>query len=376
MTVPESAAVQTPTPSIRLPLAKPVVTNILLGLVGLAFLAEVVISRSVTGISTAASIAAGAQVNSLIFGGDYWRLLSAIFLHGGLMHLAFNGWALFSVGRDMESLLGSVWFTAIYLLAGLAGNVAYYLLGPNVPSLGASGAIFGLIGAEAAFFLRNRPLLGKFGRQRLGNLAMMIGINLVFGFTVPGINNIAHLGGLLVGFGLGWVMAPQYQVEWALVGAEPVGMMRDRTSKQRRWLGIGAVTLLLLCGVWLGSQRWAESGAVLRQQAQAALDKSDLAGAEALLTRAVAADPTDPDNHYALGVVRAQLGELPQAAASLETVLKQVPNQVDSELMLGLVYAELGRATEARVMLERFLAQEAAGQRADYARQTLQSLPQ
>ena len=240
MITPEPETVQAPAPSIRLPLAKPVVTNVLLGLVAVAFLAEVIVSRSVTDISTVASITAGAQVNSLIVGGDYWRLLSAIFLHGGLMHLAFNGWALFSVGRDMESLLGSGWFMAIYLLAGLAGNVAYYLLGPNVPSLGASGAIFGLIGAEAAFFLRNRPLLGRFGRQRLGNLAIMIGINLVFGFTVPGINNIAHLGGLLVGFGLGWVMAPQYQVEWALVGAEPVGMMRDRTSKQQRWLGIAA----------------------------------------------------------------------------------------------------------------------------------------
>ena len=96
-------------------------------------MAEVFVSRSVTDISTAASITAGAQLNSLIVGGDYWRLLSAVFLHAGLMHLAFNGWALFSVGRDMESLLGSVWFTAIYLLAGLAGNVAYYLLGRTCP---------------------------------------------------------------------------------------------------------------------------------------------------------------------------------------------------------------------------------------------------
>ena len=142
-------------------------------------------------------------------------------------------------------------------------------------------------------------------------------------------------------------MAPQYQVEWSLVGAEPVGMMRDRTSKQRRWLAIAVVALLLLAGVWLGSQRWAASGPVLRQQAQAAMDKNDLAGAEAILTEAVAADPTDLDNHYALGVVQAQLGKLPQAAASLEMVLTQTPDQVDSELMLGLVYAEQGRASEA-----------------------------
>jgi rhomboid protease GluP len=233
-----------------------------------------------------------------------------------------------------------------------------------------------LIGAEAAFFLRNRPLLGRFGRQRLGNLAIMIGINLVFGFTVPGINNIAHLGGLLTGFGLGWIMAPRYEVEWMLVGAEPVGRMRDRTPQQRRWLGMAAVILLLLCGVWLGSQRWAGSSPVLRQQAQAAMEANDLAGAEALLARAVAADPSDVDNHYALGVVQAQLGKLPEAAAALETVLQQAPDQVDTELMLGLVYAEQGRRVEARAMLERFLAQENEGERADYARLALEELPQ
>jgi len=114
----------------------------------------------------------------------------------------------------------------------------------------------------------------------------------------------------------------------------------------------------------------------LRQQAQVAMDANDFAGAEDLLARAVAADPADPDSYYALGVVQAQNGKLQQAAASLETVLKQVPNQVDTELMLGLIYAEQSRVPEARAMLERFLAQEAAGQRADYARQTLADLPQ
>jgi Flp pilus assembly protein TadD len=114
---------------------------------------------------------------------------------------------------------------------------------------------------------------------------------------------------------------------------------------------------------------------VLRQQAQTALDADDPARALFLLTRAVAADPTDPDNYYALGVVQAQSGNLPEAAQALETVLRLAPNQVDTELMLGVVYAEQGRTAEARAMLERFLAQETAGQRADYARQVLSSLP-
>jgi len=371
----EMPAVQPPAPTVRLPLAKPVVTNVLLGLLIVGFVVEVALSRSIVDISGNALVTLGAQVNSKIAGGAYWLLLSAMFLHGGLMHLAFNGWALFSVGRDMEALLGSLWFIVIYLLSGLAGNVAYYLLGNDVLSIGASGAIFGLIGAEAAFFLRNRPLFGRFGRQRLGNLAVLIGINLVFGFTAQGINNLAHMGGLAMGFALGLVLAPRYQFAWTQMEATPVGQLVDLTSKRTRWLGIGLAVVLLLGGVWLGNQRWAGSAPVLRSQAQAALDANDPARAQALLSRAVTVDPADPDSYYALGVVQAQRGDLAGAAQALETALKLVPGQADIELMLGLVYAEQDRSAEARPLLEDFLAQESTGTRADYARQTLDGLP-
>ncbi len=84
----------------------------------------------------------GAQVNSW-WGGEYWRLFSSIFLHGLLTHLAFNGWALYSIGRDIEAFYGHRWFAAIYFLAGLAGNLAWYVLGRDGASVGASGAIFG-----------------------------------------------------------------------------------------------------------------------------------------------------------------------------------------------------------------------------------------
>ena len=351
------------------------VTNILLGAIVVVFLAETVLGGST---STRTLTKLGAQVNSLVAGGDYWRLLTAMFLHIGVMHLAFNGWALFSIGRDVEAFYGSGWFVAIALLTGLAGNVAYYVLGSDVLSAGASGAIFGLIGAETAFFLRNRPLFGKFGRDRLANLAVMIGINLVFGFTVQGINNIAHLGGLLLGAVLGFVLAPRYQFGWAHFGTmpaeAPVGMLFDTTSKRVRWLAAGLAVVVLLGGVWLGTQRWAASPAVLRQQAQAAADANDLAGAQALLERAVAVDRSDPDSYYGLGLILAQRQDLAGAAGALETALRLAPGQADVELLLGLVYGQQGRASEARANLQAFLAQEATGTRADYARQVLDEL--
>ena len=221
-------------------------TNVLLGAIVVVFVAETLLGGSTT---TRTLINLGAQVNSLVATGDYWRLLAAMFLHIGVMHIAFNGWALFSIGRDVEAFYGSGWFVAIFLLTGLAGNVAYYLLGPDVLSAGASGAVFGLIGAETAFFLRNRPLFGKFGRERLANLAVMIGINLVFGFTVQGINNIAHLGGLLLGVVLGFLLAPRYQFGWAHFGTQsdvtPVGMLFDTTSKRVRWFVVGLAVVVL-----------------------------------------------------------------------------------------------------------------------------------
>ena len=199
--IPQEPVAQRSTPRVRLPLSRPAITYVMLGAIVFVFILE-----SVTGGSTNSQnlIRLGAQVNSAVANGELWRLLAAMFLHIGVSHIAFNGWALFSLGTDVEGFYGPVRFALIYFFAGLLGNIAYYLLGPDGISAGASGAVFGLIGAEVAFFLANRELFGSFGRQRLGNLGVLIAINLFFGFTVPGINNLAHLGGLVGGLLLGW----------------------------------------------------------------------------------------------------------------------------------------------------------------------------
>ncbi len=239
---------------IRLPLSRPIVTYVLLVLIALVFIADFLLEQF-TGQPIIFYL--GAQVNSWVGAGEYWRLLSAIFLHGGLTHLAFNGWALYSLGRDIESLYGPLWFTAIYFISGLAGNIAWYVLGADVPSVGASGAIFGLIGAEVAYFLRNRQLFGAFGRQRLGNLAVLIAINLFFGFTVPNINNYAHLGGLVAGFLLGLVLSPGYVLTWSQDNYVTTRRIVDGQSQVVRVLVV-LLALAILFGLTLvGNQLWA-----------------------------------------------------------------------------------------------------------------------
>jgi membrane associated rhomboid family serine protease len=124
--------------------------------------------------------------------GEYYRLFTAMFLQYGLLHLAMNMWALWVLGRVLEGVLGPARFLALYLAAGLGGNVAAYLFSqPEVRTAGASGAIFGLF---AALFI----VLRKMGRDTSAVVPILV-INLVFTFTVANISKAGHLGGLITG---------------------------------------------------------------------------------------------------------------------------------------------------------------------------------
>jgi rhomboid protease GluP len=145
--------------------------------------------------------------------GEYYRFLTSMFLHGGLLHIGFNAWALYALGPEAERIYGTARFLAIYFIAGLAGGVASYALSPY-PAVGASGAIFGLIGALAVFYYTSRELLGSAARQQLGSLITVIMINLFIGFSSGGlIDNFAHLGGLAGGALMGWLLAPRFAVD-------------------------------------------------------------------------------------------------------------------------------------------------------------------
>ncbi len=133
--------------------------------------------------------------------GDWWRLFSAMFLHIGIIHLAFNMWVLWDVGRHVERMLGSTGFVLTYVTAGLVGGFASSFAHPDVVSAGASGAVFGVFGALVGFWLRQRPsLTGAELKKASKGVGMLIVYNVIFGFSVEGIDNAAHLGGLVGGF--------------------------------------------------------------------------------------------------------------------------------------------------------------------------------
>jgi len=173
------------------------VTTLLLIAIAIGYVLQVVSGDQLTEL--------GANYGPAIRAGQYWRLVTSMFLHGGLLHLALNGWALFQLGALLELLMGSSRMLLIYFGSGIAGSLASAMF-TQKPSVGASGAIFGLLGALIAFLLRRRGALTPQGKSILMQLVGWAAINVFFGFSTTGIDNSAHLGGgaagLLLGFAL------------------------------------------------------------------------------------------------------------------------------------------------------------------------------
>jgi rhomboid protease GluP len=141
----------------------------------------------------------GGNLGAATLAGEEWRLFTSMFLHVGLLHIAMNMLGLITGGRVVERLFGPLGFAAIYLVSGLAGSLATALR-PGVVSVGASGAIFGVLGALGAYYLLHRERMEMNVAKESRGLLVFIAYNLIFGLTQSGIDMYAHLGGLVGGF--------------------------------------------------------------------------------------------------------------------------------------------------------------------------------
>src|SRR6185295_13914943 len=152
-----------------------------------------------------ALIAAYANYGPATLHGQWWRLVTSMFLHGGLFHLAVNAWALYQLAGLFESWLGSPALLLVYFISGIAGSLASALV-TSEPSVGASGAIFGLLGALIGFLLKHRDRLTPQAKSLMMQLVGWAVINVVLGFSIKGIDNAAHLGGCAAGLLCGLIM--------------------------------------------------------------------------------------------------------------------------------------------------------------------------
>lgn len=238
--VPPPGAAGTPPPVRRLPIpaVPPRLTYALIAVNVFVFVAQY-IGDTVLGGDLV--LFYGAKSNAAIAAGEYWRLVTPIFIHANLLHLFVNCYSLYIIGPQVEIPFGYTRFGLLYLLSGIAGVVLSFALSLH-DSVGASGAIFGLVGALAVYLYRHRTRFGEFGRQRLMNLLGIIGLNLFFGLVVPQIDNWGHVGGLVGGALLGWLVGPEFDVEKDFVEAPRVV---DRNPLAGRWLAIIGFALAL-----------------------------------------------------------------------------------------------------------------------------------
>ena len=186
------------------------VTNVLIAINVIIYLVMAIVSKSINGFSLDTLVQFGAQNTQLIQEtGQYWRIFTAMFIHFNLIHIGLNMLSLFLIGRVVELFYGKWRYLVIYLGAGVLGGIVTFFLQPGALAAGASGAIFGVFGALGVFYIANRRALGAYGPGAIGQWIFWLGLNLIWGFSTPGIGILDHIGGLVAGMLLAVILMPR-----------------------------------------------------------------------------------------------------------------------------------------------------------------------
>lgn len=231
--------------SVSLPASVPRVAYTIMIVTVISFLLQL-LSKYALGYDLAVGL--GAKANDAIRAGQLWRFFTPMLLHGSILHIGFNMYALNVFGTGLERRYGHGRFLLLYILSGFAGAVFSFLF-TSAYSIGASGAIFGLVGAEGIFLFQNRKLFGSRARGALNNVIFIVAINLVLGLQ-PGIDNWGHIGGMLGGLIFAWFAGPHWEVQ----GISPYLQIVDRREPRDVIVAVAVVTLifctLAAIGMW------------------------------------------------------------------------------------------------------------------------------
>jgi rhomboid protease GluP len=274
----------------------------------------------------------GANAGPYTMSGQWWRLLTCVFIHGGLLHIAFNMWCLWDLGRLAESVYGHWTFAVVYLVTGVASSLASLWWNPVVLSVGASGAIFGIAGALLASFY-----LGEFSLPRaalsgtLRSLIVFVGFNLFFGSVIARTDNAAHIGGLIMGLILGALIAK-------------VAPMQDDFPRRIAVLLVGAV---LVAGGVLWMQR-SRSYLVHGQNGYQQLTEGDTDAAIKELQKSLRERPDFVPSHAALSRAYLSKHDYDHAAAEMKRVIALTPRDQDAYYQLASIYLEQKQPAKAQ----------------------------
>lgn len=174
----------------------------------IAYLISAFYSHSIADMDLQVLVDLGALYGPLtVQKGEWWRVGTAMFLHGGMTHILMNMFSLYLIGRGAEMYFDTKSYLSIYLFSGLIGGLVSLVVHPASVGVGASGAIFGVFGALAGFFLANKDKIATHSKAFMKDFAIIIGINLVIGFSIESVDVSAHVGGLIVGFIGGFMLS-------------------------------------------------------------------------------------------------------------------------------------------------------------------------
>jgi len=307
-------------------------TGILIGANVLVFVAMVLRGVSPTDPTVDQILRWGANFGPYTLDHQWWRLLTCMFLHIGIVHLLLNMWALLNVGPLAEAVYGRSNFVAIYFLCGLSGSVASLLWNPTVTSAGASGAIFGIIGALIATLYFDKVRIPRHvSRPILTSLVASAISVLLYGYFKTGIDNGAHIGGLVTG----------------LIAGTVIGRHLERTEGARRFqravLAIWAVAIFA-AGVVL----WRMNHYVVPlEKAESALESGKPQAALPYVDQAAREKPNSVEVHFIRANVLARSNQPQQAEEEFKRVLQLQPSQPRAWNALGRLYVRQDRWQEA-----------------------------
>lgn len=348
VTDPNSSSPSVPPEPVALQRA--VVTPTLLGLCVLVYVAMLVGGVSAFEPTIPQLMSWGADYGPATLGGEWWRLVTSMFVHIGGLHLLLNGLCLWQLGVLAESLFGPARLAALYLLSGLGGGLVSLTVHPLIVSAGASGAIFGIAGALlAVHYLRKLPLHIPSLRSGLGSVLPFVIYNLLGGLQ-GGIDNAAHIGGLATGFLIGALVPLP-----AAAGA-PAGLRTAFT--------FGGVVMALVAGGVAVARR--ESGMVALGLATRILETGDVAARLPKLRAAVAARPGFAPAYFSLGFAYLHLDSVEQALPPLREAVRLDPRNADYANELGGAYFRLAQWDSAVAAFSRTVDLDSSDTRGYY----------
>ena len=336
---------------------KPIVTYLLIGINILVWLGLFLVSLKGKFSYDQLLIVYGAKEVSKILAGEYWRFLTAVFLHGDLTHLAINCYSLYVMGLTVERIYGHGKYLGVYLLAGVFGNIGSFVFSTS-PGIGASGAIFGLLGALLYFGVENWYAFKKYFGT---NLLFVLILNAGLGFSIPRIDNFAHLGGLIGGFlaanalklretvfykyALAWVLLLGVAVGGFYAGFhQPVNLYYAQIEQASKEMDSGRANPAQMELLAVKAIKSGKLSHELQVRAYWLLIRAEDAQAkyrEALQNAEKLTQLSPFEGHYLKGVILANLGEYQQAQMELLVAEEARPGIKEVQNLLRKLAVEM-----------------------------------